>query len=107
LNKKFNQLLDRTQLRLGVNVDSLNVVHIHELETMAESGEAGSFDIFYGLQLRCHADPEMHTELHDFLMNLPGYGQGKSNRIEAILEQQWKEMEQYIFGSVSSESAGI
>lgn len=106
LNQKFNQLIDRTQLRLGVGVDSLNVAHVHELETMAESAEAGSFDIFYGLQLRCHSDPEMLTELHDFLMNLPGYGQGKPNRIEGIIEQRWTEMEQYIFGSAPAESAG-
>jgi len=98
LNKKFDSLIDRTQLHCEVKVDSLNLVNIHELETMAESAEAGSFDIFHGLQLRCHADPEMRSALHDFLLNVPGYGEGKSNRIEKILADQWKEMEEYVFG---------
>ena len=98
LNKKFDSLIDRTQLHCEVKVDSLNLVNIHELETMAESAEAGSFDIFHGLQLRCHADPGMRSALHDFLLNVPGYGEGKSNRIEKILADQWKEMEEYVFG---------
>ena len=99
LNRKFNQLLDRDQLRDGVAVDPLNVVNIHELETMAESSEGSNFDLLYGLQLRCFNDPEMFSDLHNFLLTLPGYGQGKSQRIEAILDQQWKEIEDYIFGS--------
>jgi len=101
LNRKFDSLIDRTHLRCEVIVDSLNLVNIYELETMAESTEAGSFDFLYGLQLRCHADPEMRSALHDFLLNIPGYGEGKSNRIERILADQWKEMEEYVFGPES------
>lgn len=101
LNRKFNLLLDRTQLHDGVNVDSLNVVNVQELETMAESAEGGDFDLFHGLQLRCFNDPEMFSDLQNFLLTVPGYGQGKSKRIEAILEQQWKEIEAYLFGSTA------
>lgn len=99
LNNKFNERLDRSQLRPGVTVDSLNVVGIHELETMAESTEDGKFDIFHGLQLRCFRDPEMRSELHNFLMMIPAYGEGKSARVESILEDQWQKMEQYMFGT--------
>ncbi len=99
LNKKFNRLLDRVQLRHDVTVDPLNVISIHELETMAESAEGGHFDILYGLQLRCHTDPEMLADLHNFLLKVPGYGHGKSARVESILEQQWNEIRQYIFGA--------
>lgn len=53
LNRIFNRALDREKLRLGVAVEPLNVVSIHEMETMAESAEANGFDIFHGLQLRC------------------------------------------------------
>jgi hypothetical protein len=104
LNRKFDSLIDRTQLRCEVKVDSLNLVNIHELEIMAESAEAGSFDFLYGLQLRCHADPEMRSALHDFLLNVPGYGEGKSKRIDKILADQWKEMEEYVFGA---EAVGV
>jgi len=99
LNKNFNNLLDRAQLRAGVTVDSLNVVGIHELETMAESTDGGQFDMLQGLQLRCFRDPEMRSELHNFLMMIPGYGEGKSERVENILEKQWKKIEQYMFGT--------
>jgi hypothetical protein len=99
LNRKFNQLLDRNQLRDGVAVDPLNVVNIHELETMAESAEGGTFDLFHGLQLRCFRDPEMFSDLQNFLLTIPGYGQGKSERIQAILDEQWKEIQNYIFGA--------
>jgi hypothetical protein len=99
LNKKFHQLLDRSQLRHGVIVDSLNVVSINELETMAQSSEAGNFDILYGLQLRCHNDPEMLSDLHNFLLKVPGYGQGKSTRVENLLAEQWAAIEQYLFGA--------
>jgi len=97
LNKRFNQLLDRSRLRCGVTVDSMNVVGIHELETMAESAEAGSFDVFHGLQLRCYSDPEMRSDLQNFLLTVPGYGAGKSARIDEILDQQWDEIEKYMF----------
>jgi len=64
---------------------------------MAESADGGDFDILYGLQLRCHSDHEMFTDLHNFLLKVPGYGQGKSARVESILEQQWNEIKRYIF----------
>jgi len=64
---------------------------------MVESAEAESHDIFHGLQLKCHDDSEMLLDLQDFLMNLPGYGEGTSDWVEGILEQQRKEMEGYLF----------
>jgi hypothetical protein len=105
LNRKFNQFLDKDQLRHGVSVDSLNVVNIHELETMAESSEGGTFDLFHALQLRCFRDPEMVSDLQNFLLEVPGYGQGKSERIDAIVDEQWKEIENYVFGSRSEGGA--
>jgi hypothetical protein len=102
LNRKFNKLIDRAQLRSGVVVDPLTVVSIHELETMAESAEGGEFDILYGLQLKCHNDPEMLTDLHNFLLSVPGYGTGKSARVGKIVEEQWKQISEYTFGSEDS-----
>jgi hypothetical protein len=99
LNKIFNARLNRTQLSSEVTVDSVNLVGIHELETMAESAEGGTYDMFYGLQLRCFRDPEMRSELHNFLMAVPGYGKGKSKRIEKILQEQWVDIEKYVFGT--------
>jgi hypothetical protein len=98
LNKRFNEELDRNSLRPGVVVDALNVAGIRELETMAESSEAGEFDFFHGLQHRCHADPEMISILHNFLCDEPGYGEGKSSRITALLDDQLKEATDYLFG---------
>ncbi len=97
LNKRFNELLHRDHLRPGVTIEPLNVVGIHELESLAESAEAGTFGMFEGLQLRCFSDPEMLSELHNFLIRLPGYG-GKTGRIEKILEEQWEEVNRYLFG---------
>jgi hypothetical protein len=99
LNKSFNDRLDRAQLRAGVTVDSLNVVGVHELETMVESAEGAQFDMLHGLQLRCFRDPEMRSELHNFLMMIPGYGEGKSDRVENIVEEQWEKIEEYVFGT--------
>lgn len=98
LNQKFNEILDRAALSYGVTVDSLNVIGIYELETMAESAEGGTFDIFHGLQLRCFKDPQMTSDLHSFLMAATEYGQGKSERIEKILQEQWEELAEYSFG---------
>jgi hypothetical protein len=98
INKRFNEILDRTLLRPEVKVDALNVIGIRELETMAESAEAGLFDLFHGLQYKCYADPEMVLNLHNFLGDQPGYGEGKSRRISTLLEKQLKEATEYLFG---------
>jgi hypothetical protein len=98
LNKKFEELLRREDLRLGVQVDALNVVGIRELETMTESATAGTFDFLGGLQQRCYADPEMRSNLHNFLLDLPGYGEGKSPRIQSLLEEMFSEVTEYLFG---------
>jgi hypothetical protein len=39
----------------------------------------------------------MLSELHNFLIGLPGYG-GKTGRIETILEEQWEDVNRYLFG---------
>jgi hypothetical protein len=65
---------------------------------MAESAEGGQFDIFHGLQLRCFKDPEMKSELQEFLSAIPGYGSGKSERIETIMREQFEELTEYSFG---------
>jgi hypothetical protein len=98
LNRAFDRALDRTRLRSGVTVDSLNLVNVGELETMTESSEGGNFDLLHGLQLRCFRDPEMLVDLHSFLMTIPSYGIGKSDRIEKILDQQSTEMNAQLFG---------
>jgi len=98
INKRFNEELGRDLLRPEVTVDSLIVVGIRELETMAESAEEGSFDLFHGLQYKCYADPEMRLNLHNFLLELPGYGEGKSSRISKLLEEQLSEARKYLFG---------
>ena len=98
LNKHFNSLLDRSKLRPGLTVDALTVASIHEIETMAESAEGGSFDILEGLQLRCFRDPDMSSDLHNFLFGLPGYGKGKTARYQQIFDQHWLEMKTFMFG---------
>ncbi len=99
INKIFNRLLDRTILRSDVIVDSVNVVGIHELETMAESAEAGTFDLFRALQLRCFTDPEMRSELHNFLLTIPGYAQARSERIDRTVDDYFTEINGYLFGA--------
>jgi hypothetical protein len=74
------------------------VIGIRELETMAESVEAGEFDLFRSLQYKCYADPEMVLNLHNFLWDQAGYGEGKSGRIATLLEEQLKEATEYLFG---------
>lgn len=98
LNRKFNELLDRNQLRPDVVVEPLNVIGVHELEAMVESSEVGAFDIFRALQLRCFADPEMVSDIHNFLLTLPEYGNRVSPRIDRVLTSLFDEMEKYLFG---------
>ncbi len=86
-------------MRSDVTVDSVNVVGIHELETMAESAEAGTFDLFRALQLRCFSDPEIRSELHNFLLTIPGYAQGRSERIDRIVDDYFTEINGYLFGA--------
>ena len=97
LNRIFNRALDRGSLRLGVVVEPLNVVSIHELETMAESAEARGFDIVHALQLRCQTDPEMQLGLHNFLLNVRGYGEGPSTRRQRSMDEQLAEFRRYLF----------
>lgn len=106
LNKIFNDRIDRTQLHSGVAVDPLNLVGIHELETMAESADGGTYDFFHGLQLRCFRDPLMSSDLHNFLMGVPGYGNGKSERIQKILEEQWGDIVTHLFGTQDKAESG-
>lgn len=97
LNRIFSLALDREELRLGVMVEPLNVVGVHEMETMAESAEIRGFDIFYGLQLRCQTDPEMQLGLHNFLLNIEGYGEGMSARRQRSMDRQLAELREYLF----------
>jgi hypothetical protein len=101
LNQRFNELLDRSVLRPGVTVDSMTVVGIRELESMTESAEAGVFDLFHGLQLKCYADPEMCQGLHNFLLTLPGYGEGRSVRVRKVIDEQFRDITKYLFGKTA------
>ena len=92
-------------MRPGVLVESLNVVSIHELETMAESAEAGIFDIFDALHSRCLRDSEMVLDLHNFLLTVPGYGGGKSERVNRAVDEAFREAENYLFGNQKTKGA--
>jgi len=67
---------------------------------LVKSAEAGAFDLFHGLQYRCFEDPEMVLNLHNFLCDQPGYGEGKSSRITTLLDEQLKEATEYLFGKM-------
>jgi hypothetical protein len=41
LNKRLSQILHKDRIRPGVTIEPLNVVGIHELESLAESAEGG------------------------------------------------------------------
>jgi hypothetical protein len=96
LNRAFERALDKSKLRVGVAVEPLTLVSVNELESMAESAEAGNFDIIHGLQLRCHDDPEMRGGLHNFLLNIAGYGEGRSARKEKSMAEQLAEILKFI-----------
>jgi hypothetical protein len=96
LNRTFDQALDREKLRVEVVVEPLTVAGIHEIETMVESAEAKRFDILFGLQSRCQADPEMKLGLHNFLLNVPGYGESMSARRQQKLDEQLARLREYI-----------
>ena len=98
LNQMFLKELDRSKLRNDVTVEPLNLLQIHDLETMAESAEGGTFDIVSGLQLRCFRDPEMRSSFSQFMLTIPEYGKGKSDRIVRLMDEQDRERVQYLFG---------
>ena len=101
LNKRFKEELDTGVLRAGVTVDPLTVAGVREIETMAESAECAGFDLFHGLQYRCYADPEMRSNLHNFLLNIAGYGKGSSLRVRTAVDEEFREASRYLFGAES------
>jgi hypothetical protein len=98
INNRFNEILDRSLLRTTVSVDALTVVGVRELETMADSAEMGIFDLFGGLQTRCYLDPEMRSNLHNFLLDRPGYGDGISPRIRGVIDSLFDDVAEHLFG---------
>jgi hypothetical protein len=99
LNKRFQELMLSQAITSKIEVLPLNVVTVHEYETLVDSAEARSFDLVGALQYRAVRDVEMRSELRNYLVSVPGYGEGPSRRLEQLHEEIWTVMLQYMFPS--------
>ena len=99
LNKRFLHELAKHKLRAGTLVRPLNVVNIHELETMVNSAEASEFDLIYALHHRAVRDEEMLANLQEFLMQFPTYGREQSPRTKDVYNELKGHMFSYLFPS--------
>lgn len=90
INVVFRAMSLNSLEQLDAPIKELDRLELHilyvgnkQLSFTKTPAEARAFDIFQGLQLRCHDGPEMCPNLQGVLMNLPEYGEGKSNQIES------------------------
>lgn len=97
MNKKFQETLNRFNLRPGVLVRPLTVVNIQELESMVNSAEGANFDFVYALHNRTVRDEEVLSDLLDWLMQFPDFGRLQSPRMRQILDELHGPMFTYLF----------
>ena len=93
INRQFLREMRKQQIRYGVEVLPVTLIHIQEFEAMIDSAEADEFDLISTIQERAVRDPEMRSDLADYLRSVPGYGKHLSKK----REEMNAEIENYIF----------
>ncbi|MGB6131034.1 MAG: hypothetical protein WBG54_04590 [Acidobacteriaceae bacterium] len=97
LNARFQECLSRFPLRDDVVIRPLTVIHIHELESIVHSVESEDFDFVAALQLRTYRDPEVLSDLLDFLSTFDKFGHKPSPRLKRVLDQVQDDLTSYLF----------
>jgi hypothetical protein len=102
LNRRFQEFLEQQKLRPGVVVRALTVLMIHELESIIHSVESEDFDFLYALQNRTVRDPEVISDLLEWLSQYPNFGRKASPRIAQVLERVMGSITSFLFPGVIS-----
>ena len=97
LNRLFQDQLARAQISNAVQILPLNVISIHEVESLLASSGAGEFDFVYALHHRTVRDPGMLSNPHDFFFSIAGYGETHSQLWEDLQAIVWEEIGSYLF----------
>ncbi len=97
LNKRFQEELACRQVSTDLRILPLTVIQVDELETMVESAESGDFDFTGTIERRCSDDPDMLSQLQDFLFAAKGFPTERSERFEEIHARDQKQLIEYLF----------
>ena len=97
LNVKFQELMLSKKLRPGIVVRPLTVIVIDELESIVHSVESEQFDFMYALQNRTLRDPDVLSNLIEWLSQFKEFGRKPSDRMARILEQVSETISSYLF----------
>ena len=81
----------------GVTIEPVTLMHIEEFETLIDSAEGPDFDLFAALQLRNFRDPQLMSELGQYLHSRPGFGTHHSTRREALEKEFHRCLAKYTF----------
>lgn len=104
LNRRFQQYMGQQKIRFGVVVRPLTVLIIHDLESIVHSVESEDFDFVYALQNRTVRDPEVLSDVLEWLSQYPDFGHKPSPRIKQILNQVTSTITAFLFpGAVSQQ----
>lgn len=97
LNKRFQEELACRKVGTDLRILPLTVIQVDELETMVESAESGDFDFTGTIERRCSDDPDMLSQLQDFLFAAKGFPTERSERFEEIHARDQKQLIEYLF----------
>jgi hypothetical protein len=106
LNRRFQEFIGQQKIRPGAVVRPLTVLMIHELESIVHSVESEDFDFVYALQNRTVRDPDVLSNLLEWLSEYPDFGRKASPRIAQVLERITETITTFLFpGAVSIKDA--
>lgn len=101
-NERFQERLSQHTLRSETVVRPLTSIGIHDLESIVHSVESSDFDFIYAIHNRTMRDPEVKSDLGDYLRSFPNYGRSPSPRLLSILEQVQSDWRSYLFPNVGN-----
>jgi hypothetical protein len=97
LNVKFQKFMLSKKIRPGIVVRPLTVIVIDELESIVHSAESEQFDFMYALQNRTLRDPDVLSNLIEWLSQFKEFGRKPSARMARILEEVSETVSSYLF----------
>lgn len=108
LNRRFQESMGQQKIRTGVVVRPLTVLMVHDLESIVHSVESEDFDFVDALQHRTVRDPDVLSNLLEWLSQYPDFGHKPSPRIAQVLERVTRTITSFLFpGAVSSKDANV
>jgi hypothetical protein len=97
LNVQFQKFIAEEHIRPGVVIRPLTVLMVHELESIVHSAESEQFDFVYALHNRTLRDPDVLSNLSEWLSQYQEFGRNPSPRLAKILEQVSETISSFLF----------